>query len=290
MRSDTQAGLEFQGLTGVPVITLKGGAPGAALLALSGKTPVLVADPSAGQSMTEAARQALRRLDALLADNAERSQERDRQSQYLRGALARNSDRVDGILSGLERMTGGGGAKPLSRPTTVSPLRAPSHRPKRRRKASLSCSSRLRSSHSTPSGSLLRQAQPRGGSENPQWSDSIPKLLQAKIVESFENSNYLGAVARPIEGLNADYQLALDLRSFRGFQPAPAAGNPLPGAGAHVAFAAKIFGGDGRIVGSRTFEAAVPAPETKATGAAAALDQAFGKAVSDLVVWTAGII
>ncbi len=32
---------------------------------------MLVADPAAGQSMTEAARQALRKLDALLADNSE---------------------------------------------------------------------------------------------------------------------------------------------------------------------------------------------------------------------------
>src|SRR6516164_4469091 len=48
----------FQGLTGVPVIALKGGEGGAAPLAasLSGP-PVLIADPSAGQSMTEAARQ-----------------------------------------------------------------------------------------------------------------------------------------------------------------------------------------------------------------------------------------
>jgi phospholipid/cholesterol/gamma-HCH transport system substrate-binding protein len=134
---------------------------------------------------------------------------------------------------------------------------------------------------------ITPQATAEGGSENPQWSDSIPKLVQAKIVESFENSNYVGAVARPLEGLNADYQLALDLRSFEVSNPPQAAGDPLPSPTARVAFAAKILGGDGRIVASRTIEAAVPAPETKASGAAAALDQAFGKAAADLVTWVA---
>lgn len=287
VRSDTQAGLEFQGLTGVPVITLKGGAPGAAPLDLSGKTPVLVADPSAGQSMTEAARQALRRLDGLLADNAGDLKSALANINTFAAALARNSDRVDGILSGLERMTGGGGAKPavatyysLTAPRTFSP-------------AQKAAKSQLVVLEPTALVALdtqriiTPQATAAGGSENPQWSDSIPKLVQAKIVESFENSNYVGAVARPLEGLNADYQLALDLRSFEVSNPTQAAGNPLPGPSAHVAFAAKILGGDGRIVASRTFEAAVPAPDTKASGAAAALDQAFGKAAADLVTWAA---
>ena len=59
---------------------------------------------------------------------------------------------------------------------------------------------------------------------------------------------------------------------------------------AHVEFAAKIVGENGRIVGSRTFEAAVPAPDAKVPAAAAALDEAFGNAVTGLVVWVAGII
>ena len=67
IRADTKVGLDFQGLTGVPVIALEGGK----LLAASGPVPTLVADPGAGQSMTQAARDALRRVDTVLADNAE---------------------------------------------------------------------------------------------------------------------------------------------------------------------------------------------------------------------------
>src|SRR5919201_2762702 len=52
VRADTKVGLEFQGLTGVPVIALEGGK----LLANSGPVPSLLADPGAGQGMTQAAR------------------------------------------------------------------------------------------------------------------------------------------------------------------------------------------------------------------------------------------
>src|SRR6202171_2763776 len=66
-RSDTKVGLGFQGLTGVPVIALGGGK----LLLKSGEVPTLIAEPGAGQGMTQAARDALRRVDSVLADNAE---------------------------------------------------------------------------------------------------------------------------------------------------------------------------------------------------------------------------
>src|ERR1700760_3049547 len=93
VRADTHAGLEFQGLTGVPVISLMGGDTGAAPLASSKTEPaVLLADPAAGQSMTEAARQALRRLDALLADNSDSLRSAIANLNTFTGALARNSD------------------------------------------------------------------------------------------------------------------------------------------------------------------------------------------------------
>src|SRR3954470_25000260 len=47
VRSDTKVGLEFQGLTGVPVIALEGGV----LLANSGAVPTLIAEPVAGQGL-----------------------------------------------------------------------------------------------------------------------------------------------------------------------------------------------------------------------------------------------
>ena len=68
VRADTQVGLDFQGLTGVPVVALQGGTT--AFPTTTGEPKLLTADPKAGQSMTQAARQALLRLDALLSENA----------------------------------------------------------------------------------------------------------------------------------------------------------------------------------------------------------------------------
>jgi phospholipid/cholesterol/gamma-HCH transport system substrate-binding protein len=143
VRTDTRAGLEFQGLTGVPVISLLGGDVGASVLAASKTQPAIIAaDPSAGQSMTEAARQALRKLDALLADNSDSLHSAIANLNTFTGALARNSDRVDGILTALEHMAGGGASRNRRRPLSISPRPTHFRRPGRRRKASSSFPSR----------------------------------------------------------------------------------------------------------------------------------------------------
>ena len=282
VRADTHAGLEFQGLTGVPVISLLGGAATAAPLTSSTTQPaVLAADPAAGQSMTEAARQALRKLDTLLADNSDSLHSAIANLNSFTAALARNSDRVDGILTGLEHMTGGGTTKAAA---VSYDLTAPRDFPPPEKAA------RSQIVIPEPATLVVLDTQriivdPSAGEplENVQWSDTLPKLLQEKVIQSFEASNYVGAVARPMEGLAADYQLLIDLRSFQigGTAAAPTA---------HVEFAAKILGEAGRIVGSRTFDAVVPAGDVSARGAASALDQAFGKAVTGLVIWVGGVI
>jgi phospholipid/cholesterol/gamma-HCH transport system substrate-binding protein len=286
VRADTQVGLEYQGLTGVPVVSMLGGASAAPLASASpAEPPVLAADPAAGQSMTEAARQALRRIDTLLADNADPLKSAISNLNTFTGALARNSDRVDSILAGLEHAMGGGSAKAAV--PTYYDLTAPKAfpPPAKTGKAQLVVTD--------PTALVALDTQriifAPGAGEGPsvdtaQWSDTIPKMLQARIVQSFENAKYVGAVARPMEGLAADYQLVIDVRSF-GIAPR-AEGGPV----AQVEFAAKVVGDSGRIVGSRTFSATAPVADTHAAGAAAAIDMAFGKAATELVVWTGGVI
>ena len=104
VRSDTKVGLEFQGLTGVPVIALEGGT----LLANSGEVTTLIAEPGAGEGMTQAARSALRRVDSVLADNAEPLKNTIANLQVFSEGLARNTGKLDSIVAGLEKMTGGG--------------------------------------------------------------------------------------------------------------------------------------------------------------------------------------
>jgi phospholipid/cholesterol/gamma-HCH transport system substrate-binding protein len=292
VRTDTQAGLEYQGLTGVPVVSLLGGTSAARSLSPSpSEPPVLVADPTAGQSMTEAARQALRRIDSVLADSSDPLKSAIANLNTFTAALARNSDRVDTILAGLERTIGGGSAKtPVPKYYDLSPPRTfpPSYKAAKSQIVVLEPTAVV--ALDTKRIIIEAGTGETAARDNAQWSDTIPKLLQARIVQSFENSNYLGAVARPMEGLTADYQLAIDVRSFQVSNGPGLAEQPAAGPMARVAFAAKILGDNGRIVGSRTFDALVPAPDLDAAGAAAAIGKAFTKAVTDLVVWTAGII
>ena len=292
VRTDTQAGLEYQGLTGVPVVSLLGGTSAAQPTSPSPtEPPTLVADPAAGRSMTEAARQALRRIDSVLADNSDPLKNAIANLDTFTGALARNSDRVDTILAGLERAMGGGSAK------TAVPKYYDLTAPRSFPPSDKAAKSQLVVLEPTAVIALDTQriiidvgTGATTGTDNAQWSDNIPKLLQARIVQSFENSNYLGAVARPMEGLAADYQLAIDVRSFQVSNVPDLAGQQGTGPMARVAFAAKILGDNGRIIGSRTFDAVVPAPDLGAAAATTAIDTAFAKAVTDLVVWTAGII
>ena len=281
IRADTQTGLEFQGLTGVPVVSLQGGTTPFPSTAAEPK--VLMADPKAGQSMTQVARQALLRLDGILADNAAPLHDTIANLQTFAAALARNSDKLDTIVGGLEKMFSAGAqeAKTAYDIVAVKDFPAP---PK-------------------PAHGQLIVLEPTVGltldsqrilvgppfADNPafaksQWTDNVSKMVHARIIQSFDNSKYLDAVARPLEGLNADYQLLIDIRSFQiSSQPAPAA---------NVEFAAKIVK-EGRIIATRIFTAPQPADPADATDpakAAAALNAAFGKVMVELATWTAETI
>src|SRR5262245_17926271 len=114
VRVDTRVEIEFQGLTGATAIALRGGSATApALIAAGGAPPLLVADDAATQSLTQAAREALRRLDSILAENAEPLKSTLGNLNTFSGALARNADKLDGIVAGLERFTGGGAKGPV---------------------------------------------------------------------------------------------------------------------------------------------------------------------------------
>jgi phospholipid/cholesterol/gamma-HCH transport system substrate-binding protein len=131
VRKDTQIGLEFQGLTGIAAVSLKGGDPNAPVVVgadAKGTPPVLVAPPGATQDVTQAARDTLRRLDdfivanqqafhstlenldkftATLANNSEHIDKSLASIEQFTGALGRNSERIDKIAAGLENLTGG---------------------------------------------------------------------------------------------------------------------------------------------------------------------------------------
>lgn len=284
VRADTRASLDFQGLMGVTSVSLKGGAANAAALtAAGGAPPLLMADPGAGADMTTAARDALRRVDTVLGENSDALRSTIDNLKTFSGALARNSDRVDNIVAGLERMTGGdsGKAPPAIYDLTAAKAFPPNET---RLRGQLAVAEPTAIVMFDTQKLLLRKGETERSpiAENAQWSDTLPKLIQAKIIQSFENANGLGAVGRAIEGSPADFQLLIDIRSFEvvaGAQPA-----------ANVELSARLLGEGGRVLGAKLFHATAPSSATEASAVAAALNDAFGKAARELVLWARTII
>lgn len=107
IRKDTLVGLEFQGLTGVAAISLKGGEEAAPPVPLDEDgIPVLTADPNALQDVTEAIRATLQNVNRIVADNQESVKNSLRNLETFTGALARNSEKIDGIMVKVDGVMG----------------------------------------------------------------------------------------------------------------------------------------------------------------------------------------
>jgi cholesterol transport system auxiliary component len=115
-----------------------------------------------------------------------------------------------------------------------------------------------------------------------QWGERLTRLVQVRAIQAFENAKRMRAVGRPGDRIAADYQLLLDIRSFEILVDGPSA---------EVTIAAKIVGDrSGRVVAGRVFTARVPASATQGARAIAALDEAWGKVASDIVLWASTVI
>jgi phospholipid/cholesterol/gamma-HCH transport system substrate-binding protein len=100
IRKDTQVGLEFQGLTGVAAISLKGGEETAPSVPLDEDgVPVLTADPTRLQDVTEAIRGTLQNINRVVADNQEAVRNSLKNLEVFTQSLARNSERIDNVMA-----------------------------------------------------------------------------------------------------------------------------------------------------------------------------------------------
>ncbi len=107
IRKDTHVGLEFQGLTGVAAISLKGGAENAPPIPLGPDgIPVLTADPNRLQDVTEAIRGTLQNINKLVADNQEAVKNSLQNLQIFTASLARNSERLDNVMTRVDGVMG----------------------------------------------------------------------------------------------------------------------------------------------------------------------------------------
>ncbi len=109
------------------------------------------------------------------------------------------------------------------------------------------------------------------------WPQQLTSLFRARLVETFQNAG----LARSIDGgaANAEYELALDIRSFE---------LDATTSEAHVAVAAKIVAlTSGRIVDVAIFSARQPVASSNAAPVVAALDQASADVMSQIVRFVA---
>jgi len=107
LRKDTLVGLEFQGLTGVAAISLKGGEEAAPPVPLDEDgIPVLTADPNRLQDVTEAIRATLQNINRVVADNQDAVRNSLKNLEVFTSSLSRNAERIDGIMLRVDGVMG----------------------------------------------------------------------------------------------------------------------------------------------------------------------------------------
>jgi cholesterol transport system auxiliary component len=110
---------------------------------------------------------------------------------------------------------------------------------------------------------------------NAVWSDSLPKLLQARLMQTLQNSGRVRAAGLPGQGLVIDYQLVVDIRAFE-----------LTGEGALAEFSVKLMDdSNGRVVRSRVFRHVEPVASSANEAVVAGLDAAMDSAFLEITRW-----
>lgn len=112
-----------------------------------------------------------------------------------------------------------------------------------------------------------------------QWSDKLTRMVQAKLVETFENTGKLDGVGKPGQGLAIDYQLITDVRAFE-----------IDTVGADrgvVEISVKLLDDrNGSVKAQEVFRASETATGTSNEAYIRAMDRAFGRVSAEIVAWT----
>ena len=127
------------------------------------------------------------------------------------------------------------------------------------------------------------------------WTDRAPQMVQRLLIESFENSGHIVAVGRDAIGLRSDYVLKTELREFQAEYSASQAGGASAESGIRAGAAPKIRVRinvklvrmpQRTIVASENFENIVEATPNTMRGIVTAFDEALGRTIKHVVVWT----
>ena len=276
IREDTVVNVEQQGLTGGVAVTLTGGTSTQPLAENDGLA-TLIAPPDVGRDWTQSARDAFQEVEQILDENRVPVQEAIKNIEVFTDALARNSDKVDGILAGIERMTGGGKEASLLyslKPATDLPT-APEAPPSW--KLTIPEPTTLLA-YNTDKIMTRPSPDESRALEGPRWNDSLPILVQAKLIETFENAGYTDDVTRTLGDFPNSDQLSIDIRRFdvsTGDDPT-----------ATIVILAKLQDPAGGVIGSKKFDVTEPATGNEPRDYVDALRAAFEKVALDILDWS----
>jgi phospholipid/cholesterol/gamma-HCH transport system substrate-binding protein len=225
--------------------------------------------------MTQAARDALLRVDTVLSENSGPLKDTIANFKVFSEGLARNTGKIDSILAGLEKTMGGTPAQKIT-----YDLRAP--------QISGTASKTIKGQLAIPEPTavamletqrfLFSPAQDYPGFADVLWADSIPKLLQARLIEGFENYDIAHAPLRIADIGQTDFQLLIDVRRFR----IATESQPV----AEIGLSARIADKNGKVIASRLFEDSERFDKVEPPAAVAAFNEAFGRIAKEMIAWT----
>lgn len=110
-----------------------------------------------------------------------------------------------------------------------------------------------------------------------QWSDRLPKVVQLKLAQAFENSGRVGGAGLPGEGLAIDYQIQTTIHAFQ---------IDATSHSAIVDIAVRVLNDrSGTVRARNVFRAVVPVSGSSNKAYVTALDAAFSRVSVDMVNW-----
>jgi cholesterol transport system auxiliary component len=115
-----------------------------------------------------------------------------------------------------------------------------------------------------------------------EWTDRAPLLVQTAILQSFENSKTITAIARESVGLRADFIIETEIRHFEAVYDSP---NGPPEI--WVAINIRLVNPTSReVVAQTSFERRERASANEVPSIVSAFDEALGGVMKEIVVWT----
>jgi cholesterol transport system auxiliary component len=115
-----------------------------------------------------------------------------------------------------------------------------------------------------------------------EWTESVPRLVQTALLESFENSKTITAIDRESIGLRSDFILRTEIRHFEAVYDAA---NRAPDVWVSVN-TRLVDSAERRIVAQAAFEGRTAAAANDVASIVLAFDEALGSVMKDIVLWT----